>query len=139
MDALLPADIEEAVFLTTDFAEGSLITASQLAGLGLSSSNSLSSLFHLPKRNIGSAILIAAVEDYMGMDEQAHASAAQFLFPEEPAYREHYDWVVAMAAGVNRAWLRDALDRVRPRWDKERVACKLRAKLEPLVRRRISA
>ena len=113
--------------------------ASQLANLGLCSSNTLSSLFHLPKRNLGCAILVAAIEDYLSMDEQAHASAAQFLYPANPAYQEHYDWVVAMAGGVNRAWLRDALDRAKPRWDRERVASKLRARLESGMRSRIPA
>ena len=114
-------------------------TVLQLANLEICSSNALSSLFHLPKRNLGCAILIAAIEDYMALDEQAHTSAAQFLYPANAAYQEHYDWVAAMAGGVNRAWLRDALDRAKPKWDKERLARGLRAKLECAVRNRIPA
>ncbi len=75
----------------------------------------------------------------MSMDEQAHTSAAQFLFPIDAAYRDHYNWAVDMAGGVNRAWLRDALDRAKPRWDRERLACKLRAKLEAAARSRVPA
>lgn len=138
MDALLPAGIEGRASLATSFAEDT-VTESQIAHLGICSSNKLSSLSHLPKRNLGCAILIAAIEDYLGMDEQAHASAAQFLYPANLDYQEHYDWVTAMAGGVNRAWLRYALDRAKPKWDKERLACKMRAKLESAARGRISA
>lgn len=109
------------------------------ADIGISSSHKLSTLFHLPTRNLGCAILVAAIEDYLNMDEQAHASAAQFLYPTHSAYQEHYDWVVAMAAGVNRAWLRHALDRAKPKWDRERCSRKLRAKLESVVQSRIPA
>lgn len=111
----------------------------QLADIDICSSHKLSTLFHLPKRNLGCAILVAAIEDYLSLDEQVHANAAQFLYPTDPAYQEHYDWVVAMAAGVNRAWLRDALDRAKAKWDSERCYRKLQGKLKSVVQSRISA
>lgn len=111
----------------------------KLRSTEIASSSSLASLARLPRRNLGCAILVAAIEDYMSMDEQAHTSALRFLFPQEPAYREHFDWVVSMADGVNRKWLREALDQAKARWDKERLASKLKAKLEAAARRRLPA
>jgi hypothetical protein len=109
-------------------------TESQLAHIELSSSRTISSLFHLPKRNLGCAILVAAIEDYLSLEDQTHASAALFLFPSSPEYKEHYDWVVSMATGVDRAWLRDSLDRSQKAWDRERLERKLRVKFEARTR-----
>ena len=72
------------------------------------------------KRNLGGAIVLAAIEDYRSMDEQAHKDAEQFLYPKTPERQEHYDWAVALAEGVNPAWLRDALDRFKANWDWQR-------------------
>ncbi|HEY4045551.1 MAG TPA: hypothetical protein VGM27_01690 [Acidobacteriaceae bacterium] len=116
-----------------------MITEFQCTDTELSSSRTLSSLFHLPKRNLGCAILVAAIEDYQGLEEQPHASAALFLFPSTPEYNEHYDWVLSMANGVDRAWLREALDRARKTWDRERTEKKLRVRFEAVMRGRRSA
>jgi hypothetical protein len=116
-----------------------MIPTSQLVQLGLSSSYTLDGLLRSPKRNLGCSILVTAIEDYMGLDEQAHASAAKFLFPSTAAYQEHYDWVVSMADGVNRIWLRGALDRARAAWDKERLSRQLRVTLERKARQRLPA
>ncbi len=76
------------------------------------------------KRDLGAAILAAAIEDYLSLDNQAHWSAAQFLYPKTREFQDHYDWVTAMAEDVNRAWLRDALDSHRKEWDRMRVEAK---------------
>jgi hypothetical protein len=81
------------------------------------------------KRNLGGAIVLAAIGDYRGMDEQAHNDAALFLYPKTDKQRKHYDWAVALAAEVNPAWLRDALDRFKTKWDWQRFERKsLRAR-----------
>jgi hypothetical protein len=136
---LLEAGIEGTTSLTDSFMEDVMNITSQLTDTCICSSRTLSNLFHLPKRNLGCAILVAAIEDYLSIDEQAYASAAQFLYPASSAYQEHYDWVVAMAAGVNRTWLRDELDRAKAKWDRERCSRKLQARLEAAVQSRIPA
>ncbi len=73
-------------------------------------------------RNLGSAILLAAVQDYRCMDEEMHKHAEEFLFPQTADMQAHYDWVVAMDDGLNAAWLRDLLDRSRNKWDWQRGA-----------------
>jgi hypothetical protein len=73
-------------------------------------------------RNLGAAILLAAVQDYRCMDEDRHKDAERFLYPQTPESQEHYDWVVSLADGVNPAWLRDSLDRSRNKWDWQRGA-----------------
>jgi hypothetical protein len=73
-------------------------------------------------RNLGAAILLAAVQDYRCMDEDAHKDAERFLYPVTPESQAHYDWVVALDDGLNRAWLRDLLDRSRNKWDWQRGA-----------------
>lgn len=73
-------------------------------------------------RNLGSAILLAAVQDYRGMDEDRHKDAEQFLYPLTPESQAHYDWVVSLDDGLNPAWLRDSLDRSRNKWDWQRGA-----------------
>jgi hypothetical protein len=73
-------------------------------------------------RNLGAAILLAAVRDYRCMDEERHKDAEWFLYPLTPEARAHYDWVVSMDDGLNPAWLRDLLDRSRNKWDWQRGA-----------------
>jgi hypothetical protein len=73
-------------------------------------------------RNLGAAILLAAVQDYRCMDEDRHKDAERFLYPQTPESQDHYDWVVSLADGVNPAWLRDSLDRSRSKWDWQRGA-----------------
>jgi hypothetical protein len=94
----------------------------------ISSSNGLSTLLSPPKRNLGCAILASAIDDYLSNDSHTHRSAEQLLYPMSPEYREHYAWVVSMATGVNPAWLRDALDRFRKQWDRQRLEEELRAR-----------
>ncbi len=72
-------------------------------------------------RNLGGAILLAAISDYRSMDDAVHKDASAFLYPRTSAYQEHYDWVVSVAAGLNPAWLRDALDRSKRKWDMQRL------------------
>ena len=71
-------------------------------------------------RNLGAAILLAAVQDYRGMDEERHKDAERFLYPQTLESQDHYDWVVSLADGLNPAWLRDSLDRTRSKWDWQR-------------------
>ena len=73
-------------------------------------------------RNLGSAILLAAVQDYRCMDEDRHKDAERFLYPLTPESQAHYDWVVSLDDGLNPAWLRDMLDRSRNKWDWQRGA-----------------
>jgi hypothetical protein len=73
-------------------------------------------------RNLGAAILLAAVQDYRCMDEERHKDAEAFLYPLTPESRAHYDWVVSLDDGLNPAWLRDSLDRSRNKWDWQRGA-----------------
>lgn len=105
----------------------------------LSSSAPLSSLLSPPKRNLGCGILIAAIEDYLSLDDQTQSSSAHFLFPTVPEYRERYEWVISMAPGVNPAWLRDALDHARPNWDRQRAERKLERKLAHQLQARMTA
>ena len=70
------------------------------------------------KRSLGGAIFLVAIEDYRSPDEQEHKSAEQFLYPRTRQWQEHYDWAVALTEGLNPAWLRDALDRSRRKWDR---------------------
>jgi hypothetical protein len=72
------------------------------------------------KRNLGGAIVLAAIGDYCCMDEQAHKDAEAFLYPKTSEQQEHYDWAVALADGVNPEWLRNALDRFKAKWDWQR-------------------
>lgn len=111
------------------------MTESHFPQTELASSSTLSSLFHLPKRNLGCAILVAAIEDYQSLDDLTRASAARFLFPATREYREHYSWVVSMATGVNPVWLREALDHARSHWDRARTEARLRRTLEARMRR----
>jgi hypothetical protein len=71
-------------------------------------------------RNLGAAILLAAVQDYRRLNEEAHNDAERFLYPQTQESQDHYDWVVSLADGVNPVWLRDSLDRSRSKWDWQR-------------------
>jgi hypothetical protein len=76
----------------------------------------------LLNRNLGSAIFLAAIEDYRGMCDELHESAGRFLYPRTAAWQARYDWAVSLAEGLDPTWLRDALDRLRDRWDGQRLA-----------------
>jgi hypothetical protein len=73
-------------------------------------------------RNLGSAIFLAAIEDYRSMCDELHESAQRFLYPRTPAWQAQYDWALSLAEGLDPAWLRDALDRLRDKWDGQRFA-----------------
>jgi hypothetical protein len=73
-------------------------------------------------RNLGSAILLVAVQDYRGMDEERHKDAEWFLYPRTRAARAHFNWVVSLDEGLNPVWLRELLDRSRNKWDWQRGA-----------------
>ena len=71
-------------------------------------------------RNLGSAIFLAAIQDYRSMDEDTHQDAKAFLYPQTAEAQDQYDWAVALADGLDPAWLRDALDRCKGKWDGQR-------------------
>lgn len=73
-------------------------------------------------RNLGDAIFLAAVQDYRSMDEDTHQDAKEFLYPQTPEAQDQYDWAVALADGLDPAWLRNALDRFKGKWDGQRSA-----------------
>ena len=73
------------------------------------------------KRNLGSAILLAAVRDYRSRDRRVHEHAREFLYPRTTETRNHFAWVLTLAPGVDPAWLREALDRRQPLWDRQRA------------------
>ena len=73
------------------------------------------------KRSLGGAILLAAIADYRSMDEVEHKSAGEFLYPRTRKWQEQYEWAVALADGVNPAWLRGALNTFRDKWDRQRA------------------
>jgi hypothetical protein len=73
-------------------------------------------------RNLGAAILLAAVQDYRSLDEDIHKDAERFLYPQTQPFQDRYDWVVSLADGLNTAWLRDSLDQSRSEWDWQRGA-----------------
>jgi hypothetical protein len=75
----------------------------------------------MKKRSLGGAIFLAAIADYCSTEEQEHRSAERFLYPQTSKWQEHYDWAVALAEGVNPAWLREALDRFKDKWDGQRA------------------
>jgi hypothetical protein len=47
-------------------------------------------------------------------------SAEAFLYPTTADCRSRFDLIVSIC-DVDRAWLRDALDKARPGWDRERL------------------
>jgi hypothetical protein len=71
--------------------------------------------------SLGGAILLAAIADYRSMDDAVHKDADQFLYPRTPECQDHYNWAVSMAGGLNPAWIRDALDRSKRKWDVQRL------------------
>jgi hypothetical protein len=73
-------------------------------------------------RSLGSAIILAAIRAYASQQAEVHESAASFLYPQTCEWRAQYEWAVALADGLNPAWLRDALDRSRRNWDAQRSA-----------------
>lgn len=75
-------------------------------------------------RNLGAAVLMAAIQDYRGRDRDAHESAAQFLYPKTEQQQEHFEWAVRMTDDLNPAWFREILDRERQVWDALRLPFK---------------
>jgi hypothetical protein len=73
------------------------------------------------KRSLGAAIFLVAIEDYRSTDEQEYRTAERFLYPQTRRWQEHYDWALALADELNPAWLRDALDRFKGKWDMQRA------------------
>ncbi len=73
------------------------------------------------RRSLGGAIFLAAIADYRGTDAQEHRSAKLFLYPQTRQWRRHHDWALELAEGMNPAWLREALDRFRSKWDGQRA------------------
>src|ERR1700761_8376705 len=83
--------------------------------------NSLYTKNNAPVRDLGLAILVVAIADYRGGDEQLHRDAARFLYPQTATRRRHYEWAVDMQNKVTAEWLRGHLDRARPEWDAQRM------------------
>jgi hypothetical protein len=71
--------------------------------------------------DLGFAIFVVAIEDYCSPDEEIHADARDFLFPPTAEWRNHFDWAVSLADGLNPGWLRSSLDRFRSSWDEQRA------------------
>jgi hypothetical protein len=85
------------------------------------------------KRSLGAAIFLVAIEDYRSTDEQEYRTAERFLYPQTRRWQEHHDWALALADELNPAWLRDALDRFKDKWDKkhaQRMALETRRTLK---------
>jgi hypothetical protein len=70
--------------------------------------------------NLGCSIVAVAVNDYRSPNAEVHCHAREFLYPRTREARDHLSWVVAMATGVDEAWLREMLDERRDRWDAQR-------------------
>ena len=85
------------------------------------------------RRNLGGAIFLAAIADYRGTDEQEYGARNDF-YPQTRKWRDHYDWAVELAEGVNPAWLREALDKFRGKWDGQRAQ-----RIEREIRRALRA
>ena len=73
-------------------------------------------------RNLGTAIFLAAIQDYRSLNEDTHKDAERFLYPQTPESQDHYDWAVGLMEGLDPAWLRNSLDRFKGRWDGQRFA-----------------
>jgi hypothetical protein len=95
-------------------------------------------------RSLGGAIFLVAIQDYRSADEQEHKSAELFLYPRTREWQEQYDWAVALTEGLDPAWLREALDKCKNKWDRQRArqialetskALKVRLKLDRRSRR----
>jgi len=72
-------------------------------------------------RSLGAAILLAAIDDYRSTDDLKHNDAKEFLYPQTLEGQDHYNWAVGLTEGLNPAWLRDALDRRKRKWDRQRA------------------
>jgi hypothetical protein len=104
-----------------------------LAHMNIYAEGSIYRPSQIKKRSLGGAIFLAAIADYVSPDEQDHESAKQFLYPQTRKWQEQYDWAMALTEGVNPAWLRDALDRFKDKWDKkhaQRMALETRRSLK---------
>jgi hypothetical protein len=97
------------------------MTELRIAKLELFSTGRLNPPVTPQLRNLGGAILLVAIEDYRSLDEEIHKNAKAFLYPATARCREHFEWAVSMAEGVDAAWLRDALDRSQRKWDRQRT------------------
>jgi hypothetical protein len=71
-------------------------------------------------RNLGAAILLAAIRDYRSVDQERHEDAERFLYPITQEWQDHYDWALSLTEGLNPAWVREMLDRLKGRWDRQR-------------------
>ena len=78
------------------------------------------------KRNLGGALMLSAIEDYRGVNQEAHLEAQRLLYPRNQVWQNHFDWMVSMTEGIDKCWLRDALDRERDKWDGERLRKQIR-------------
>jgi hypothetical protein len=114
VDAVLATEREKTS------AEDVLGMELRIPKIELFSSRSVDRPATAPKRNLGCAILLAAIEDYHSLHEGTHSGARRFLYPHAPEWQEHYDWAVSLAAQFNPQWLRDALDGRREMWDQQR-------------------
>jgi hypothetical protein len=77
-------------------------------------------------RSLGGAIFWLAILDYRRLDQAIHEDAEKFLYPLTPEWQGQYEWALALTEGVNAAWLRDALDRFKGAWDRQRCSRKRR-------------
>jgi hypothetical protein len=111
----------------------------RLAKLELNSSGLAYEPPKMPERNLGGAIFLVAIEDYCNPDEEIHATAKKFLYPTRANWQDHFFWAVSLVEGLNPAWLRDALDRSRSTWDRQRAARKARRPLRHKLRMKRTA
>ena len=78
------------------------------------------------RATLGLSLILLAISDYRTAPENSwmFRTAKGFLFPGkvDQEYRDHFDWVLAVARGIDADWLRETLDRARPEWDAERAA-----------------
>lgn len=129
--AVMVTDYRRPVYCLSVIKEGRpLKLTDDIHVLQLSSSKSLSQLLSAPRRNLGCAVIAAAIGDYMSCEEDVHQSASRFLYPASDDYRERYSWAVSLATGVDPAWLREALDRAKPTWDQQRFLLQVRIRQE---------
>jgi uncharacterized protein YdaU (DUF1376 family) len=87
----------------------------------LSSTNSVYQTTTARKRSLGAAILLAAIDDYRSTDDLRHKDAGEFLYPQTFEGQKQYNWAVGLTEGLNPTWLRDALDRCKRKWDRQRA------------------
>jgi hypothetical protein len=87
----------------------------------LSSTSSVYQTTTAKKRSLGAAILLAAIDDYRSTDDLRHKDAEEFLYPQTLEGEKQYNWAVGLTEGLNPTWLRDALDRCKRKWDRQRA------------------